>query len=243
MSDPKFEELDFLSQLTEPFETKKSLLINSLPDEVEVLPRHYKPNYSHKSISLDVYSLIRDMIRSVSKDEHIEWELTRLIRTKYQFKTEDDSENLIIDIKANKYPKIKLVKKDNHIDDKIAIADIKTMYDSMLMHINYARHDKIRNICEIFLDKNHEHYRQVVRQRRRINKHITEMCIKSFNNDDKLTSRFRSTEAMSNFVDLILRYVNDKAFYYKVCNELQRVKDLIDNGTPIYTVRSFDEVK
>lgn len=136
-ADKKFEELDWISQATEPIDSKLNVILSKIPDEIELtFDFVVKTMTSSMYTEVNPISIIRQALyNSASEQISMSWDDERTLKECFEFQY---PENAIIDFERKFItPGIKMVKLSSTLDEKVleailgreGIVAVGTLYD------------------------------------------------------------------------------------------------------------------
>ena len=116
--DKKFEELDWISQATEPMDSELNIILGKLPEELEIdLPLLRKMIGDNYNFNLEISRTIQHLVRDYAPDHQLGWNERHLVEECFEFQVDDD---IIVDFEKNTMSgSIKLLKIKNTMDEKV----------------------------------------------------------------------------------------------------------------------------
>jgi hypothetical protein len=228
--DKKFEELDWLSQITETIESDINNMLSEMPDEVDVPLQNLMDvlrQSSDPKIGRD--SLLKDTLRNLCREKQINlsYEDEAKIFSCYVFKTVDDP---ILDIENGTLSgKITLLKKVFAFDEDFLQKNMGKEGIGQLYWLKVSRSpSRAREIARLL---NVDVSKEVLSSSRKLGRFIAIEVGNILRNNQW---RIRNTELADKMCNWIVKYVESgcRASYSNFC----RLKVMTHSGGPIYSI-------
>ena len=233
-ADKKFEELDWISQATEPIDSKLNEILGELPDEVVIDFKLYKQMIGDSySFDLSLDRCISFSIYNSTSSQSLTWEQRDAIRPCFKFESEGDP---IINFENQEITggTIKMVKIQSTMDEKVlesllgreGIMQVNSMFFS---GPGISRANEIMELlggCESGLKTRSERRKRVT---------IKSRLIKLFKENEW---KIKDTELANKVGFWISSYIVDGNL--AALSNFCRLKVMTHKGQPIY---SMEEVK
>lgn len=116
--DKKFEELDWISQATEPMDSELNVILGKLPEELDIdLPLLRKVIGDNYSFDLDISRVISHLMSEHAPGHYLDWNTRHLVTDCFEFQVDPD---IVVNFEDNTMSgAIKLIKIQNTMDEKV----------------------------------------------------------------------------------------------------------------------------
>ena len=145
--DKKFEELDWISQATEPMDSQLNVILGKLPDEVTIDYDMFKEfvgdNYS---MSLDLSRAVAKLVRDHAEGSYLGWADRAAIVGCFEFQMDDE---IVLDFENKTMSgEIKIIKVQNTMDEKILENMLGREGIDRLNQLNYMENGQLARANE-----------------------------------------------------------------------------------------------
>lgn len=229
--DKKFDELDWISQATEPIDSELNIVLSKLPEEVEIdFPTLYsiiKSGHSSPSMTAIISYLLNKHVNA-----YLSWEDRSTIAECFQFEYPEDTQ-IIVDFENSFItPGLKLIKVKHTMDEQVLKDLLGRDSVNTVLRMSCGDLSRMNEVMEILGGLEKEIRSKSVRKKRVA---LRQRMIKLFKTNEW---NIRDTELANKIGLWIKAYVEDGnlAAWSNFC----KLKVMTHKGQPIY---SMEEIK
>jgi len=232
--DKKFDQMDWISQAVEPYETHVNGVLSALPDCIVVDPTSVKIISRGIGLQINKENVLDSAIRLITNEtklRSLNWDERQLVYDCYEF---DVVNGIEIDhrLDAPDFPVIKLNKMKFCFEEEQSKRIIITILNDFYYNMERAKLPFVMDLARLFLSQSSIDTK--VHQTSRGRYRISGLLALIFSEYVIPSSRLRSELAAIDFTRLLTKYAQTGS--ESVLMEIMRIKMMIDNGQAIYVI-------
>lgn len=234
--DTKYDELDDISQLVEPYEFIINEQLSKFPDELELDNSFFKRAVLRNAGSETIYEDLRSVVERAANDRNLN-ELGDWTRSNYEFSRDFFKYEVGDDVRYNaktdeltgsaKIVKQKMAYEDKDIDEML-LKHMNKEFRIKLGRPSYVNKSRINEICDLFGVTDALSDRKTSGKVGRLRNKYEEL----FNNR---SLNIRDVDLFSRFIKWNVAYIRDGNL--PAMSNITKIKIMMRNELPIYSIK------